>query len=658
MTVQFDSEVLSDLTRSAHLEWLETNGKGGFASSTVVGLNTRRYHGLLTAALSPPVRRHVLISRVEEVIEAEGGMIELGSNFYPGAVHPQGYRFLNSFRLDPFPIFTYWAGERGIEKAVFLVAGEDTVVVRYTLFAGTGCIFAVRPFVAFRDYHTLTRRNDAIDGTVEESAGTVSIRPYPGLPALHFHHDAREVVARGDWWANQQYPREAERGLDYEEDLFSPFALRFELSTGSSVFIVASTERTARPDARSLERAERERRRGVVAAAKTASPAVDERLALAADAFLVKREGRGTTVIAGYPWFTDWGRDTMISLPGLCLATGRGAEARDILTTFARYVDRGQIPNLFPDSGAEPEYNNVDATLWFVHACGRYFEETGDVDAARKILLPALLEIIRYHRDGTRFGIKVDDDGLLRAGDAKTQLTWMDAKVGDWVVTPRAGKPVEVNALWIEALETTKDMAIRLGSIGDARPLGELARRARESFGRRFWYAEGGYLYDVIDGPDGSDDPSLRPNQVFAAALPHPALEGERARAMLEVVGRELLTPYGLRTLSPKDPRYVPRYEGGQLARDGAYHQGTVWPWLLGAYVTAYLRVHGRTPATLAAARGMVEPLLQHLHGNGVGQLPEIFDADPPHRPVGCIAQAWSVAEVLRVVARELAPGA
>ncbi len=658
MAIQFDSEVLSDLTRSAHLEWLETNGKGGFASSTVIGLNTRRYHGLLTPALTPPVRRHVLLSRVEETMEGEGTTIELGCSFYPGAVHPQGHRFLNSFRLDPFPVFTYWAGERGLEKAVFLVSGEDTVVLRYTLFAGTGCILSVRPFLAFRDYHSLTRRNDAIDGTLQQSSGTVSVRPYPGLPALSFHHDAREVIAGGDWWLNHQYPREAERGLDYEEDLYSPFALRFELSTGSSVFVVASTDRTARSDARSLERAERERRRGVAQAAKTASPAIDERLALAADAFVVRREGGGSTIIAGYPWFTDWGRDTMISLPGLCLVTGRTTEARDILTTFARYVDRGQIPNLFPDSGAAPEYNNVDGTLWFVHACGRYFEETGDLETARKVLLPALLEIIRHHRDGTRYGIRMDADGLLRAGDAGTQLTWMDARVGDWVVTPRAGKPVEVNALWIEALETTKEMAIRLGVIGEAQPLGDLARRAREAFGRRFWYPEGGYLYDVIDGPGGASDPSLRPNQVFAAALPHPALDGERAKAMLEVVRRELLTPFGLRTLSPRDSRYTPRYEGGQLARDGAYHQGTVWPWLLGPFVTAYLRVHGRTGETVAAARGMLEPLLQHLHGAGVGQLPEIFDAEPPHRPVGCFAQAWSVAEVLRLMARELAPGA
>ncbi len=370
MPIELDSEVLADFERAQRLEWLETNGKGGFASTTVLGANTRRYHGLLTAALTPPVRRHVLVSRLEEVIEAEGKAVELGCNFYRGTVHPTGHQYLSSFRLDPFPMSTYWVGERGLEKAVFMVHGEDTVVVRYTLFAGPGCFLQVRPFLAFRDYHSLTHRNDVLDRRVGRRDGTASVRPYGDLPMLHFHHDARELLAQGDWWMRHQYPREAERGFDCEEDLFSPFALRFELSTGSSVFVVASLDRSSRPDAAALERAERRRRREVVDAVRRRAPGLDERLALAADAFVVDRFGAGSTVIAGYPWFTDWGRDTMVSLPGLCLATGRLAEARDILQTFARSIDRGMIANVFPDGGQAPEYNNVDGTLWFVRACG------------------------------------------------------------------------------------------------------------------------------------------------------------------------------------------------------------------------------------------------------------------------------------------------
>ncbi|MGH7899828.1 MAG: amylo-alpha-1,6-glucosidase [Candidatus Binatia bacterium] len=653
--MRIDSEVLGNLDRSSRLEWLETNGKGGFASSTVVGANTRRYHGLLTAALSPPCRRYVLLSRVEEVIEPEGRAVELACNFYPGCVHPQGYQFLSSFRLDPFPHYTYWIGERGLEKTVFLVAGEDTVVIRYTLFAGPGCFLQLRPFLAFRDYHCLSHRNDGFDRRLEQQNGAVTVRPYHGLPPLHFHHDAREVIPHGDWWMRHQYPREAERGLDFEEDLFSPFALRCELTTGASVFLVASTDREARPDARALERAERERRQRIVAAAREKVPELEDRLALAVDAYVVQRVGGGRTVVAGYPWFTDWGRDTMISLPGLCLATGRFSEARDILTTFAGHLDRGMLPNVFPDSGAPPEYNNVDATLWFVRVCGQYAEASGDYETAGRVLLPALLDVVRHHRAGTRFGIGVDGDGLLRAGDASTQLTWMDARVGDWVVTPRAGKPVEVNALWIDALETAAELAKRSGRDSDAAECAELAGRARQSFARRFWSAEKEYLYDVVDCPDGKDDPTLRPNQIFAISLPRtPILDPAKQRAVLEAVGRELLTPFGLRTLSPHDPRYVPRYGGDQRKRDGGYHQGTVWPWLLGHYVSAHLRVHGRSKSSLAAARAMIEPLLGFMANDGVGQIPEIFDAEPPHHPAGCIAQAWSVAELVRVVADEL----
>jgi predicted glycogen debranching enzyme len=378
-------------------------------------------------------------------------------------------------------------------------------------------------------------------------------------------------------------------------------------------------------------------------------------LALAADAFLVDRAGAGRTIVAGYPWFTDWGRDTMISLPGLCLATGRLAEAREILVTFARSIDRGMIPNVFPDAGQAPEYNNVDGTLWFVRACGQYVAASGDLDAAKNVLLPALVEIVRQHRAGTRYGIRVDDDGLLRAGTTSTQLTWMDAKIGERVITPRAGKPVEVQALWIDALDTTADLARRLGDDAGARECLELGRAARASFARRFWFAEGGFLYDVVDTPDGRDDATLRPNQIFAVALPHtPILDEKRSRAVVSVVTHELLTPYGLRTLARGDARYASYYGGDVRARDGAYHQGTVWPWLIGPYVTAYVRAYGRSTAAMAQARGVVEGLIRFLAADGLGQLPELFDAEAPQHAGGCIAQAWSVAEIVRLLTSEL----
>ena len=601
------------------------------------------------------MRRHVLVSRLEEVIEAEGKAVELGCNFYRGTVHPTGHRYLSSFRLDPFPVSTYWVGERGLEKAVFMVHGEDTVVVRYTLFAGPGCFLQVRPFLAFRDYHSLTHRNDVLDRRVGRRDGTASVRPYGDLPMLHFHHDARELLAQGDWWMRHQYPREAERGFDCEEDLFSPFALRFELSTGSSVFVVASLDRSSRPDAAALERAERRRRREVVDAVRRRAPGLDERLALAADAFVVDRFGAGSTVIAGYPWFTDWGRDTMVSLPGLCLATGRLAEARDILQTFARSIDRGMIPNVFPDGGQAPEYNNVDGTLWFVRACGQYVAASGDLDSARNLFLPALRDVIRHHRAGTRYGIRVDADGLLRAGAESIPLTWMDAKIGGRAITPRAGKPVEVQALWIDALDTTADLARQLGDDVGVRECLELSRAARASFARRFWFAEGGFLYDVVDDPDGHDDSTLRPNQILAVSLPRqPILDEGRSRAVVSVVTRELLTPYGLRTLSRGDRRYAAHYGGDARARDGAYHQGTVWPWLIGPYVSAYLRAYGRSTAAVAHARASVEGLLRFFASDGLGQIPELFDAEEPQRPGGSIAQAWSVAEVIRLLATEL----
>ncbi len=655
MKIQVDGAVLGDLERASRLEWLETNGRGGFASSTVTCANTRRYHALLCAALDPPVRRHVLLSRVDETLDPRSTQppAELGTTFHPDSVSPQGWRHLSSFRLDPFPVFTYEALDRRIEKAIFLVHGEDTVVLRWSLLRGAPCTLKLRPVVAFRDYHALLHETPALDASVRVTEERVSVKPFAELPALHFHHSAREVIVKSAWQHATHYPIEKERGLDCEEDLWSPFELECELTPRAPLLLVASLAPALKLEAARLEAAERARRAASVAVTWRVARELEDPLALATEAYLAKRRDGASTVIAGFPWFTDWGRDTMISLPGLCLATGRYEDARDILLSFARHVDKGMIPNRFPDSGEAPEYNNMDGTLWFVHAVGRWFAKTNDVNVLEKHLLPVLMEILLWHQKGTRYGIHMDEDGLLTGGEPGVQLTWMDAKVDTWVVTPRIGKPVEVNALWIEALETIAHLCEKTARGREANEISEIVRLARQSFVDRFWYWEGGYLYDVIDGPDG-DDKSLRPNQVLALSLPHPAIGGDRARAVLEMVEKKLLTPYGLRTLSPDDTRYRGTYLGDRRERDASYHQGTVWPWLMGPYVRAALAVRGRDAATVAKAREQLAPLRAHLGEAGLGHVSEIFDAEPPFTPRGCFAQAWSVAELVQLLVEDL----
>ena len=464
-----------------------------------------------------------------------------------------------------------------------------------------------------------------------------------------------EHIPTGVWYWNFLHRRERERGLDYTEDLYAPGVLRCRLHPGESQFLIASAEPAEQVDlngGRVLER-ERARRRALLERSGLAAEREEIRqLVLAADQFIVHRPPSTlalprtfspVTVIAGYPWFGDWGRDTMISLPGLLLSTRRYEEAAGLLRTYARYVDQGMLPNRFPDVGETPEYNTVDATLHFFIALWSYLQATQDLDLAGE-LYPLLAEIVRWHIHGTRYGIQVDpSDGLLRAGVPGVQLTWMDAKVEDWVVTPRYGKPVEVNALWYNALRIVDEVGRRLRRRAGRKQCRETAAQVARTFPQRFWYAPGGYLYDVVDGPSG-DDPSLRPNQILALSLPFPPIGGEQARAVLRAVGEELLTPYGLRSLSPKDSAYHGRYEGDLWQRDGAYHQGTVWSWLIGPYCTAMRRVYGPQ----VEVRRLLEALLTHLHEAGIGSISEIFDGDPPYTPRGCIAQAWSVAEVLR----------
>jgi predicted glycogen debranching enzyme len=547
-------------------------------------------------------------------------------------------------------VFTYEVEGVQVKKSVFMVHGENTTVVQYELTGAPAAALEIRPLIAFRDYHNTTHRNDALDPRVQAEPGFASVAPYQGLPALAFAHDAGELQASGGWYYNFEYAAEQERGLDYQEDLFSPFVLRFDLTDRRSAVIIASTERRRAKDAARLRAAEIKRRKNVAASAPVDNDLV-RALTLAADQFLVAR-GDHNTVIAGYHWFADWGRDTMIALPGLTLVTGRAEIARKILLAFAAHADRGMLPNRFPDAGEPPEYNTVDATLWFFEAVRALLASTGDEDFVRRHLYDSLRQILDWHQRGTRYGIRMDNDGLLAAGEPGVQLTWMDAKVGDRVVTPRHGKPVEIQALWYNALRVMQDLAHRFGDPEGQSRYGALAARAAESFERLFWNDDAGCLYDVVtaDHRDGS----IRPNQIFAVSLPHTMLPADQARRVLGVVERDLLTPLGLRSLAPSDSQYRGRYEGGPWSRDAAYHQGTVWPWLMGPFLTAYVKVHGRTRQAREQAARWLEAFREHLEEAGLGQVSEIFDADAPHLPRGCIAQAWSVAELLRAAVEDV----
>jgi len=488
--IQFKKEICGDLDAALRREWLETNGIGGFASSTIIGLNTRRYHGLLTAATKPPVGRFVLLSKLEETLFIDGQTFDLSANRYPGVVHPQGFRHLKQFRLDPFPVFTYEIEGIEIEKSVFMIDGENSTVVHYELKKNNhpespkNLQLEVRALIAFRDYHSTTHENGAINGAVEERPGLASVTPYQGLPSLHLAHNATELRRTGDWYRNFEYDAERERGLDFLEDLFNPLALRFDFRIRRQASIIASTEERDVATVVEHRQSEITRRRN----SRVSCPIEDDfaqTLAAAADQYIVSR-GDQKTVIAGYHWFSDWGRDTMIALPGITLPTGKHDVARSILRTFARHVDQGMLPNRFPDAGEKPEYNTVDATLWFFEAARAYLAYTGDLEFVHSELYPVFADIISWHARGTRYGIKVDSSGLLSSGQQGVQLTWMDAKVGDWVVTPRRGKPVEIQALWYNALCIMEDLARQFGDEAGQKRYRNMATVASWSFNRLF----------------------------------------------------------------------------------------------------------------------------------------------------------------------------
>jgi len=636
--IELDQDSCRDLNVALSREWLETNGIGGFSSSTIIGLNTRRYHGLLTAATKPPVGRFVLLSKLEEELLIDGRRYELSTNQYPGVIHPQGFNYQTEFCLDPFPRFTYEIEGVRLEKSIFMVQGENTTVVQYELrnTDHTDIKLVIRPLIAFRDYHSTTHENGGLNPHVESEPDQTVFQPYDDLPPLHLAHDPADIDPNGSWYRNFQYTIEQERGLDFAEDLFNPCTLTFEMNSRTKVNIIASTAQHDAGNADAYRKAEGERR-------STNKMGLVTSLTTAADQFIVSRE-RGETVIAGYHWFADWGRDTMIALPGLTLVNGRPDIAKDILAEFATHIDRGMLPNRFPDAGEAPEYNTVDATLWFFEAVRSFVQYTEDYEFVRTSLYPVLQDIVNWHVKGTRYRIHVDEDGLLFSGEPGVQLTWMDAKVGERVITPRHGKPVEIQALWYNALRVMEDLAARFK---EPHEYCAMADKARASFNKLFWNEQAGCLYDVVNGE--IRDAAIRPNQVIAISLTNTMIPKERAASILGVVERELLTPRGLRTLSPSDPNYIGRYAGGPGTRDGAYHQGTVWPWLMGPYITAYVKTFGRVAGRKFAAMWL-ENFQQHLREACLGQVSEIFDGDAPHAPRGCVAQAWSVAELLRAI--------
>lgn len=648
-------------------EWLVTNGLGGYASGTVAGVVTRRYHGLLIAALPAPLGRMLMLAHLSEQIHlADGRAVRFSGEERTGApLEVHGADRLVEFRLDRgLPVWRYQVDGVVLEKSVLLVHQQNTVHVTYRLLEGPDCVrLKVLPSVHFRSHEAPVNTPLPHDFQFHATQNRYHISAGPQLPELRLQLHGRRAAFTFEPQTVRQllYRIEVSRGYESQGDLWSPGYFRVDLCREEEATLVASTEpweiieALRPPDA---ARAEYERRARLLARAlPCAQEAMAGELALAADQFIIRPVGRREdaavmgaagddvrSVIAGYHWFTDWGRDTMISLEGLTLVTGRHAEAGQILRTFAHHIRDGLIPNLFPEGQREGLYHTADASLWFFHALARYLRYTDDQETLR-LLLPRLRDVLDHHLRGTRFGIGVDpSDGLLRQGAEGYQLTWMDAKVGDWVVTPRQGKAVEINALWYNALRLMEHWVRQIEGEPAAQPLREWAERAQASFNTRFWYEAGAHLYDVVDGPQG-DDPSCRPNQILSFTLDHPVLDRRRWQSVLETVKQELWTPVGLRSLSPRHPDFKAHYYGDLRARDAAYHQGTVWAWLIGPFVDAWLRVN---PQDRRGAREFLRGFERHLSEACIGTISEIFDADPPYTPRGCAAQAWSVAEVLR----------
>ncbi len=637
-------------------EWLVTNGLGGYASGTLAGPPTRRYHSLLVAALAAPLGRLALLAHLDERIRLAGRTVGWLSRHDDSSVVT-----VSEFALVAgLPVWRYTFGETVLEKRLFMPNEQNSIFVTYTLVRAPETIrFGLRPMIAIRTHEAPVDRTVPKEPVVTARSRCLEVNADETVPTIRLAvRDHPSTFTVEPLTEDLHYELEAQRGYAADGNTWTPGYYKLDLAERDRVTFIASTERLSAIDALSPEeawRTELERRSRLLVAAGNPDPeTLTAELVLAADQFVIRPATRtadearahaagehARSIIAGYHWFTDWGRDTMISLDGLALSTGRAAEARDTLLTFAQHLHEGLIPNLFPEGDQHGLYHTADATMWFFHAIDRYVSMTRDVETLRD-LVPALDDIVRFHRAGTLFGIRVDSDGLLTQGDPQLPLTWMDAKVQDWVVTPRRGKPVEINALWYNALRLLAEWR---DAIGVADPeLEQLAAQTRQSFNQRFWFERGGYLYDIVDGEAG-DDAACRPNQILSFSLRYPVLDESRWSTVLGVVTDRLLTPFGLRTLDPDHRDFKAQYFGDLRARDAAYHQGTVWSWLIGPFVDAWLRVY---PERRTEARRFVDGLVAHLGEAGLGSVSEVFDAEPPYTPRGCFAQAWGVAETLR----------
>lgn len=669
-----DLQQTDSLAERSDLEWLSTNGLGSYASQTLALSNCRRYHGLFVVSLEPPVRRTVLLSRLDETVKtADGNEIELATCYWQGdAVCPHGYEHIQSFASLPVPTWRFALPGGSLVKQVAMVHGEQRVVIGYTWCPEQGSsadlVLKTAVFANFRDFHGETKGDPDWQFQQAFRDNALSIRAFDDATEWFLNFSSGSYAEDGDWYWGYNWSAEWERGLADSEDLFRTGFLTATLSPGETYTVTAGMRPAVdNYDINAVVRAEWQRQQEIVSIAG-AEGRIAAQLLIAGDQFVVNRDSTGgASILAGYHWFSDWGRDAMISVTGLLIETGRHALARSVLSTFSQYVSEGMLPNHFPDSGQEPQYNTIDATLWWAFALDEYYRNTGDVPFLLE-QVPLLDKVVIAHLQGTRHGIKVDPvDGLLEGGEPNVQLTWMDAKCGDMVVTPRHGKPVEINALWFNLLKTLELLHTTLGSavlgsegaeydmhMGLSIRYAEMAQKARIGF-TAFWNEAEGCLFDVI-GKEGYVDPSIRPNQIFAVSLPFKVISPEQAAGVLAAVEKDLLTDFGLRTLAPRDPSYKGIYGGtmgsaDQYHRDLTYHQGTAWPWLIGHWVDARVAVHGQHRGNFEHIAERLLPLIQHMNEEAcIGSISEIFDGDEPHRPMGCVAQAWSVAEVTRVV--------
>ncbi len=653
-----EERVCQNIREALDWEWLETNGRGSYASSTILNCHTRKYHGLLVAALPDLPGRFVLLSKYEDSIVVRDREFTLSCHRYPGVYYPHGHQHLAQFRQDECPRFVYRIGDIGIEKSLMLLDGRDTVLVRYDIRESpVPFTLRLKPFIAFRGMHELRKEDPYLQVRPWLAANGFKLQPYNGLPPIFIQTNVRSVFHPSPlWYYNFEYFREAERGYEHHEDLFQPGAIEVPVKAGSVVIVSAALTDQAGLTRRVWDRELTRRRESAAADRAHAAALCRDRkqagrlasLLRAGRQFTVTPPNGRPTVVAGYPWFEDWGRDTLIALPGLTFCAGRAEEGKAILASVGEQECDGLIPNFFAPDPAHHAFNSVDAALWFVWAVQQMLAWTGDLDAVRTIGWPVIQRILRRYAQGTRHGIFMSQDSLLHAGNAATQLTWMDAAVHGTPVTPRHGYAVEINALWYNAIRFAEELADRFGQPRLFPP--EVANRLQTAFMKLFWMEDVQALADTF--ADGTLDRSIRPNQILAASLPYSPLDRLQRLAVVETVRRELLTPYGLRTLSPRDRSYCGRYEGSQEVRDAAYHQGTVWPWLLGHYGEAYLNVAAHRRKAAQALLQTIEPLLAYAaEGPGLGQVPEIWDGDPPHHAHGCFAQAWSVGELVRLFA-------